>query len=147
MSNVHQYVTKTPKQPKFNNSTLQTSSPPPQSPSPPHHHTITTILTTIFKVFISWFGNFQVFQLLNLLPYKHHASVEEAHDNTEGGEGKLPDTAGGDDCFWIRISSPVLQTNIEEVGDHEASNDDFIEENIDEQNIDKVQFSTQHDEF
>ena len=46
-----------------------------------------------------------------------------------------------------RFSTWCFLTNIEEVGYHEASNDDFIEENIDEQNIDKVQFSTQHDEF
>ena len=65
------------------------------------------------------------------LPNKNHSGVEKSHENWECGLWCLPDAAERSHSFWIWGSSPVLYSHQEEVGDHEATNDDLTKEHND----------------
>ena len=48
-----------------------------------------------------------------------------------------------DDRLRIWISRPVFVSYHEEIGYHKAASEDFKQENVEEQSVDKVKFSSQ----
>ena len=59
----------------------------------------------------------------------------------------LPSSTVIQSILRIRFSSPVYPGYREEAWDHEASNQELIEEDTDEHNVEKVEFSTKHHQF